>query len=353
MFNDDDFDCEINSPEWWSLQEKLACSMRDMRVNNLWVQLMPLLRLAGSRKTGAGQWALDFSMAEKYVRCFMENGSYKHVNVTIGVKNVTGEYVHSLDENGRTVDIPTEAPEAEVWLTFYVKEIYAWFGKMGLLDKLQMHIQDEPHASKDWLWAREICRKYAPGITCGEPLDTWEVAPELAGACDRYVPRLEVYEQGADFFKKRQAAGDEVWAYSCCFPEGEEYMNRFIDRPHTQSRLLYWACFAQGITGFLHWGFNFWDDQSVHGLTPTARFKGDGYVVYPDRENRSYLPSMRYMATMMGAEEFEVFAMAAKKHPEEAKALAMSMARDFRVFDENSEHLDAARAGLFALCETK
>jgi len=346
------YDFERYSPQWWNLVRELARSLTGMRGNNMWLQ-EGLLWDAGSRKTGPGQWTLDFTLTEKYVRCYLENGSFRYINAALGVVDVTGEYVVSVDEKSRPVRIPISDPEAEIWLSFYVKELYVWFEKMGLLHMLHFHIQDEPHASKDWLWARDICRKYAPGIPCGEPLDTYEVAVELEGACDFYIPRLEVYEQGEDFFRKRQAAGDQVWAYSCCFPEGEEYMNRFIDRPHIQGRLLYWACFSQNITGFLHWGFSFWDSKSIHCMTPEARFKGDGYVTYPDVENNSYLPSMRYMAALMGAEEYELLAIAAKKHPEAAKTLSVSMARNFRVFEKDSDRLDEARARLFALCEAE
>ncbi len=178
----------------------------------------------------------------------------------------------------------------------------------------------------------------------------YDSAVALAGKCNIFVPRLEVYEQGRDYFHRRQQAGDTVWAYSCCFPEEAWFLNKFIDQPHHYARLIHWACYACGITGFLHWGFNFWG-PSFYGLNADARFKGDGFIVYPDCETGGVLPSIRGMATRAGIQEYELLTIAEAKHPGAAKALALSLARSFSDFEENPDMLDAAHVRLLALAE--
>ena len=102
----------------------------------------------------------------------------------------------------------------------------------------------------------------------------------------------------------------------------------------------------------MHWGFNHWGERTIYGIQPNARYKGDGYIVYPDIENFDVLHSNRGVATREGLYDWELLHMLEQKDAASALAIAHSVARTFEDFTHNEADIDAARIRLLeALCE--
>ncbi len=346
------YSCFRYSDEWWELMADFARTMKVLRVNSLNLSVIDFLVDAGSKRTGEKTWDLDFTLLDRFVELFLREGSFRYLTVGALIASVKGDTVVSVDEQGRHVWYETSKPEAEYWLRALWGGLYKHFAQKGWLHMLRLRLEDEPHTSDVWLWAKRICDEVCPGIVCGEPLDTHAIAKELAGKCEQYVPRLEVYASDPYFYRERQAAGDTVWCYSCCFPEENWWLNKFIDLPHAYSRMIKWACYSQGITGFLHWGFNYWGDETIYGIQPAARYKGDGYIVYPDVENNCVQLSTRAVATREGLYDWELLHMLEQKDAAAAMAISRSVARTFEDFTDDADNLDAARMRLLeAICE--
>ncbi len=336
------YDYTRYSPAWWKLMKAMAKMLKYLRVNSLNIGIMTLLADAGSKKLPEGGWDLTFDLLDDFISCFLTHGAFRYITIGSIIAAVDGKAIQAVDEAGEICWYEIGTPEADAWAEAFYGGLYAHFKEKGQLDMLLMRLQDEPHFKDCWLWAREKCRMYMPGVPCGEPIDTHAVGRELADACDQYVPRLEVYDEGADFYTERQKKGDTVWTYSCCLPEEPWWLNKFIDLPHRYSRLIKWACFSQGITGFLHWGFNYWG-ISLYGLSPEARFKGDGFIVYPDAENNDLILSARAIATLDGIQDWELLRMLSAHDSRKAKALARRVARTFRDFSPEEDAADVAR----------
>lgn len=340
--------CLRYSDEWWELMAEFARTMKSLRVNSLNIAPMALLLDAGSKKKPDGGWELRFDLLDSFIEHFLTHGAFRYIAIGAIIGAVDGKAIRAIGEEGNLEWLPIGAPEADAWAEAFYGGIYHHFKEKGWLDMLLMRLQDEPHAKDYWLWAREKCRQFMPGVRCGEPLDTHAVGRELADACDQYIPRLEVYEEGADFYQQRLAKGDELWCYSCCLPEEPWWLNKFMDLPHRYSRLIKWACYGRGITGFLHWGFNFWGD-SRYGLFPEARFKGDGFIVYPHAQTNGLLMSVRGIATCEGIQEWELLKMLGAHDPAAARSLSRRVARTFRDFDPNEDAVDEAKRELLSL----
>lgn len=336
------------SSKWWELMESYAEMLTEIRNNALNVLVLPFLRDAGSCRISGTEWKLNWERLEQYLEFMLSHAEIKFICCGSIIQPVDGDKILALDESGKETQLQIGTPEADAWAQTIYGGIYAFFKQKGWLSMLKMRLQDEPHNTKYWIWAREHCRRYMPEIVCGEPLDTHEVSVGLEGYCDQYIPRIDVYEEGSDFYRQRQKAGDEVWVYSCCYPEETGYLNKFIDLPHVYSRLMSWACYAQGITGFLHWGFANWMIP-LYGLNKAARFKGDGFIVYPDSENGCLKRSVRLLATRDGIDEYELLKMVEKKFPKEAKAIAASLVQSFSNFTEDPEKIDQASVRLLKL----
>ena len=346
------YDTYRYSDEWWELMANYARAMKVLRVNSLNLTPIDFLIDAGSKRISETEWHLDFTLLDQFIELFLREGSFKYLTLSAPVSSVWGKTILGCGDHGDIVWYEIGKPEAEHWARAYWGGIYNHFKEKGWLSMLNLRLQDEPHTTEYWYWAREIAEQVCPGIDCGEPLDTHEIALQLAGKCNQYVPRLEVYASDPFFYRERQKAGDTVWCYSCCFPEENWWLNKFIDLPHSYSRMIKWACYSQGITGFLHWGFNHWGERTIYGIQPNARYKGDGYIVYPDIENFDVLHSNRGVATREGLYDWELLHMLGQKDPAAALAISRSVARTFEDFTDDAAVIDAARARLLeAVCE--
>ena len=93
--------------------------------------------------------------------------------------------------------------------------------------------------------------------------------------------------------------GEEMWFYTCAFPAGA-IMNRSMDLPLTASRAVMWMGALYRLSGFLHWGFNYYigDDIWHSACCPHKGAllpAGDLHIVYPG-DNGGPWRSMRFEA---------------------------------------------------------
>ncbi len=328
-----------------------AESLTMIRNNSIDIIVIPFLTDANSRRVSETEWELDFTFVEKYVDFMMKNVPVKRFAVRSIIASVNGDVLPMIDYDGKVINVRYKTPEAEAWLYAYFNGIYKFFEKKGILGMLQFRLQDEPHYTDCWIWAREICRRAAPGVKCGEPLDEHPSGLGLQGHIDTYIPRINVYEPGADYYDRMRAEGKELWVYSCCFPEEAWWLNKFIDHPHVHSRLMSWACYKRKIQGFLHWGYNYWSETSLYGTSPSARFKGDGFIVYYDKENNRVTPSTRLLATAEGIVEYELLKIVEKKNPAEAEAISAGLTRSFTDYDDDPDDVEFAHIRLLQAAE--
>lgn len=342
---------ERYSDKWWTLMSDIAQKMKEIRANVFWLPTLELLCDAGSCRVSEKEWKLDFTLVDKMIELFLSKGNFRHIVIKDHIVPNVGTAIRSIDEKGKMCTFPVFGEDAEAWADVFYPALYAHFKEKGWLSLLLMHLQDEPHNPQYWQWARKKCRTYMPEIVCGESLDIQSVAEQMDGYFDWYIPRIDIYEPHADFYKQCQAAGKTLWTYSCCYPEEHHWLNRFIDQPHVYIRQMMWACFSQGITGYLHWGFNFWDSEILSGIQAGARFKGDGFIVYPDAEHGALALSARFVATRDGAQEYELLALLAQKDESKAKEIAAKVAVNFTQFNTDENCVDEARKQILELLE--
>ncbi len=333
---------------WWELMANFARTLKTIRVNSLHIPSLTLLIDGGSKRISDNEWKLEFALFDRFVEHFMKHGSFRYLTIEAILAAQHGTTIQAIDADGKYTKFDIGTPDADAWAKAFYSGLYRHFEEKGWLPMLQMRLQDEPRAIEYWKWARALCRECMPGVPCGEPIDLHSISKALVGQVDQYVPRFEVYEEGKDFYQERQQAGDTVWCYSCCYPYDMGWMNKFMDWPTIHSRLIKWACFSQGITGYLHWGFNYWE-IGIYGFHPDSRFKGDGFTVYPDAVNNSLMLSARALNTMDGLQDWELLNLLRQKNPDAAKAIALRVAKSFTDLHTDPLSLEAARAELLTL----
>ncbi len=342
---------ERYSPAWWAFTAHVRDVMKRNRINVLYVRTQDLLAAGDTYRSADGAWRFDFSVFDRFVALFLMGGGIKRLAGFHIIQQTEARFVHTvgkgLDGKARIVDAPLGSPEADAWLTQFLPALWVHLKQMGWDGLWLQHIEDEPADPAPWRYGREYIRRYMPGVRCLDAIDTQRSAPGLQNAMDLWVPRTDIYEENRVFYDHRQRMGEERWTYTCCVPNTPNWLNKFTDRPVLQSRLLGWACFALGFTGFLHWGFNYWDVDDVwFGMRPDAYFKGDGYIVYPDRERQMLLETARLDATRAAAEDYELLRMLAEHDAELAYDIAGSVVRSFRDFAWDTAAIVSARRRL-------
>ncbi|MBQ7786452.1 MAG: leucine-rich repeat protein [Clostridia bacterium] len=231
-------------------------------------------------------------------------------------------------------------------------------------DRVLFHVMDEPdvHYKSDadlkarrvqFFMAANIVRRYLPGVRIIEAVKT----TLMRGGVDIMVPITDSYQLNKQAFDDAIAMGDEVFTYVCCAPEGK-WLNRFLDQPLINGRLLFWGCALNRITGYLHWGYNqFGGVPNPFEATSARNWTGigtnfpcgDAFIVYPG-ENGPWL-SMRLEAERQGAQEAAMLRALLMHDPVAHDALITRVFRSFKEYDNTPETLDALHDELLALLE--
>jgi hypothetical protein len=316
-------DLELYSPAYWNMLRKYARNMAQHRQNM--AKLSPL-ELTEYSSGEDGRLRFDFARFDRAVQIFINEGVIgriegSHLGGRINDKweNQFEAYIYKI-ENGKFVRTGNDpcSSQANEFYSQFLPALAEHLQQKGWLDIYVQHIADEPTAdnARSYASIARLVRKYAPQFKIIEACHT----KELTGLVDIWVPQMNFLSDKNDleYYKQRQTLGDEVWFYTCMFPQGE-YANRFIEQPLWKTRILHWINYQYGLTGYLHWGYNFWNANPFKETAVEAMPGGDGWVVYPGINGP--LDSIRFEAMRDGVADYELLCMLGEFDPAGAKAL--------------------------------
>jgi hypothetical protein len=336
------------SSEYWKLIRVIGDFMEQYHQN---VVLISPLDLAQISRGHDGKWNFDFSRFDKTVKTFIAAGVIGRIEGA-HVGGRPGEDWHAaftlrVPEFGTNGEIhfvnlpPTNALAREFYGPFFTA-LARHLAARGWDKIYWQHIGDEPVDTSvpSYIQSAALLHEFAPGIPTIEATQT----RKLVGFVNNWVPILDHFHQGADFFRERQQAGDEVWFYTCCGPTGN-YANRFIEQLLIKPRLLQWINFRYGATGYLHWGFNYWNPTTSPFDETTFRWPaGDQWIVYP--KNGKLLSSIRLETMRDGISDNELLCELAERDPATAQKLAAETILDFDRYDTDIHHFRDRRLQL-------
>ncbi|HPD13498.1 MAG TPA: DUF4091 domain-containing protein [Planctomycetota bacterium] len=357
------------SEKHWKLIEADAASMAAHRQSVGHVTLHETVRAVQDEK---GAVAFDFANFDRMVETFRQAGlpwvmgsalagrhewmSKDFYAIPLPLTKPDGtkgqfpapEDPASKEEARKRVFVMTDA--FEKYLAAFLPAFQKHLEEKGWVESYIQLQADEPVGSNAAAYVRlgQLVKKYAPKLRRAEAIR----ATNIVGALDIWAPLLDQLDRQMKFFQERQAAGDEVWFYTCERPRGK-YMNRLIDYPLIKTRLLHWANFATGTTGYLHWGFNpSWGNPFQNPGDPP----GDATLVYPgvaklrgapsSEDKLHSLDSLRYEAMRDGIEDYELLRLLAAKRPQEADAICRSVVRSLTDYTLDPAEFNQARRKL-------
>ncbi|MFD2962314.1 MULTISPECIES: DUF4091 domain-containing protein [Olivibacter] len=341
---------------YWRLIETLANKMAAYGQNTA---LISPLDLAIYKMEGE-HLSIDFSRFDQTVDIFRKAGVLGrieggHIGQRAG--NWSSPFIvrvpEPLADSTRFRQLPIEDPRAKNFYARFFKALIAHLEEKGWLSDYYQHIADEPTGDnkESYIAIASYVKSIAPQIKIMEACHS----KDLAETIDLWVPQLDFLNKDFTFYQDRKKVGDEVWFYTCLSPRGN-YANRFIDLPLIKTRLIHWINYKYQIDGYLHWGFNYWNQDPYEETTginseggnilPT----GDSWIVYPGYQK--LYSSIRLEAMRDGINDYTLLQMLTKKNPDLAKKIIDNMVFRFDWYDTSIKNFRASRkAMLKALSE--
>lgn len=302
------------SEAFWTVLERYARNMAAHRQN---VVLVPWTLVEVAREAD-GKLSFDYGRFDRFVELFQRAGAADRLeigHVGHGKKGWGSEFV--LASVGIT-DRPSGKRAtlgAEEGLRPLLADLQRHLDQRKWLDNSMIHVADEPIIDNlaSWRVAADFVRRAAPRLRRIEAIETID----CTGSLEVWVPQLGHFDRWRTAFEARRGDG-EFWYYICCNPYGSVYPNRFLDLPSSRVRVLHWINFSEQLTGYLHWGLNFWGAEPFG--TPSDRLPpGDTHVLYPGKQGP--LDSIRWEIQRESIEDFEYLWLLASKTAEVKKRL--------------------------------
>ena len=339
---------EMHSELFWKLVRKMARTMAEYRQN--------VAKISPYDHTDftydGNNWSFNFTNYNKMVEIFVEEGVIGRLEgghlgkrLVPGWSNPYGLYVPTIVNDSINKEVqPLEDPKTKEFYSQFLPTFMQNLQDHGW-DKIYMqHIADEPNSGNmdSYIEVTDYITGILPDLKVIEATHEYRLEEQI----DVWVPHLATLKHRIDFYTDRLSKGDEVWFYTCHSPKGE-FANRFVRLPLIKTRLLHWINFKYDVTGYLHWGYNFWgkggnitfaDDpfEEASGIAFRSGFAisgGDGWIAYPGY--KTIYPSIRLEAMRDGIVDYELLKMLEEKYPEKAKDIVGRVVFDFDNYDTN------------------
>lgn len=342
------------SEKYWEYIRLLAQKMAEYRQN---VAIISPLQLSEYSLDERGNYVIDFSNFDRTVDIFMDEGVLGRIEGGhIGGREGgwISDFVVSVPivENGAVTfkSMSIREEDARKFYRAFIPSLTKHLAEKGW-DKIYMqHLMDEPIPENvdTYIEIANFIRQLGPELKIVEACHSKDVGNSV----QIWVPQLDYMDIDYEFYKKRAAAGDEIWFYTCLNPKGE-YANRFVELPLIKTRILHWINFRYNIPGYLHWGLNFWNNDPYRESTGiqlesgTILPGGDAWIVYPG--DRKLYSSIRLEAMRDGIVDYELLKMLEERYPEEAAELARQVVYRFDYYDINVDAFREKRIKILTL----
>lgn len=188
------------------------------------------------------------------------------------------------------------------WDTVADGEEYATFLKAFLPPLVQLlkkkevracfHLSDEPgDAFEQYAKIRALVKPYVQDYPI---VDACPPEYQQKGLVDCAFVSTDIAEKHLDYI-------ENCAVYYCCGQYQKYLSNRFITMPSLRNRVLGLQLYANGVKGFLHWGYNFYHSSGSRFIINPflvndgkgAYPAGDCFIVYPDILGGGVFESLR------------------------------------------------------------
>ncbi|OGV59501.1 MAG: hypothetical protein A2283_10780, partial [Lentisphaerae bacterium RIFOXYA12_FULL_48_11] len=292
----------INNDDTAAFNRMLAIYAENMveHRQNVFRASMDLIRTS---RGADGKLTLDFSAFDRWAEVFWNTGRMDLLETGFVAHFGEGGWSSSEiklrdfnikdDATGKTIKVP-----GKEFLPQFLPQFVAHLREKKWLEKTVFHICDEPsnHNVMDWREASAFIHQHAPELRRIDAIETTHCQDRL----EVWVPKLDHLSTWLETYQEAQRRGSELWFYTVGIFQKGSTLNKTVDVPLIESRLMHWLNYRYGMKGYLHWGLNAWTDDPVND---PGKHRGDGWHVYP--KQGGLLNSLRWEQMRNGLQDYE------------------------------------------------
>ena len=333
---------ERYSPRFWQVVESYARNVAAHRQN-----VIPSWDWPHIWQESDGKLTFDYSDFDRWIETFMQAGCGDMIEGGGFGKRGLGKWEVPWFEwkefTVRRRDGARVRPDPQTVIQELVLSLVAHMKERGWFDRFVMHVVDEPapHTEADYKRKSRLIHELAPGVRFLEAMSLLDARGHL----DIWVPNLDHFDEHREhYLELREEAGFELWFYTCMYPTGR-YPNRFLDFSLLKTRILHWINWRYQLTGYLHWGLNYWTEDPFHSdrirdsLPP-----GDCWIVYPGPDGP--IESLRWEQMREGLQDYELLWLLGQQSREKADQICAGLVPDPLHYSRDWRQLRAARRAI-------
>lgn len=352
--------------KFFSLMSNFAGVMKKERQNTI---MVPLALLMSDATFGTeGEINLSFNNFDRYIQAFIDKGS---------IKNLEGEHWFEMDWNGSDdpynsalvakiihkgddgkaefARVALDSPEAKSYFDRFIPLLYNHLKAKGWEKMWIQHVQDEPmvtiqHTAINEMYGRILHEMpMVRTVDAGSRQKDW-FSEDLSIFC----PQINYYEEDRSGYDAIGAnPNQELWTYTCVNPQMDDFMTRIADYPLLSARVIGWYLWQRKITGYLHWAWNLYGQGRITDQPFADMYcegaAGDGWLVYPDKENHSVYEGPRSTSVRDSFEDYEILVLAAQKDLGQTQAICAEIVSSGTQFIREPAKLLEARLQLIKI----
>lgn len=334
------YNIDVWSERHWEIIENFA---KVARRNGINVLLTPVFTppldtaVGGERRTtqlvgvtrNDGKYDFDFSKLDRWIdmcdRCGIEYIEISHFFTQWGAAHAP-KIMATVDGEYKKIfgwDTDASGEEYSSFLRLFITKLLAHLKARGDDGRCFFHVSDEPGLAhlESYKRAKEIVADLLKGYTIMDALSKFDFYE--TGVLDHPIPANNHIKPFLD------AGVKDLWTYYCV-SQPLEVSNRYISMPLWRTRSIGMQIYKYNVKGFLHWGYNFYNNQySVNPINPysepCADFvfpAGDAFSVYPEFDGTA-LESIRLISFYEGLQDIKAMKLAESltSHDEVVKAI--------------------------------
>ncbi|NOU75469.1 DUF4091 domain-containing protein [Paenibacillus sp. LMG 31458] len=297
------YETEIFSEKHWALIDRYVQTAVKHGINMILTPLFtppldtdvggerPTVQLLDIEVTAPHSYQFGFDRLKRWVEMCQSRGieyfEFSHLFTQWGAKHAPKIMAMEQGEWKQIFGWETDASgEAyRLFLTQMLPSLTKWIHENGIAEKSFFHISDEPTIDhlESYGNASRMVREYLNDFPIIDALSDYDFYEK--GLVKNPVPANDHMES---FLENGVSP---LWTYYCCV-QYKAVSNRFFNMPSARNRILGIQLYKYNVSGFLHWGYNFWYSQfSRRAVDPYrvtdadhAFASGDAYLVYPGEQ---------------------------------------------------------------------
>ena len=291
-----------HTPRFWQVVANFASNLAAHRHNVTWCP-NDLIHIT---QEAEGKLSFDYSDYDRWVQIFDSAGCMDLIEGGhVGMRG-DGKWenpwfdwrpLRVRSRDGAEVKVDPELAVKEL-----VKSLIAHVHERGWFERFIMHVVDEPapHTEESYKEKSRLIHELMPGVRFIEAMSLLD----MRGYLDIWVPNLDHLDEHREhYLNLRDESGFDLWFYTCMYPTGR-YPNRFLDHSLLKTRILHWINWRYHLTGYLHWGLNYWTEDPFKQAQLGTYPPGDAFIVYPGADGP--LDSLRWEQMREGLQDFEL-----------------------------------------------